>query len=139
MLMFYYRGGLSTTDYQRKLIKAVSERVRCRVFDNPKKFFSGRGDVEFDFEIEIEGGVNLGGNAFGNHEVVKITIKYFEGGELTDAEKDELRRANLFNILNTVNTGSEVGHRLRLVLRKAGINDVRDIEDRLVKMLGSGK
>jgi hypothetical protein len=122
--------GLSTTDYQRKLIKAVSERVRCRVFDNPKKFFSGRGDVEFDFEIE--GGVNLGGNAFGNHEVVKITIKYFEGGELTDAEKDELRRANLFNILNTVNTGSEVGHRLRLVLRKAGVKDVKDMEDRLL-------
>ena len=103
----------------------------------PKKFFSGRGDIEFD--VDVEGEVKLGGNAFGNHEVAKIIIKYFEGGELTDAEKDELRRAKLFNILDTVNTGSEVGHRLRLVLRKAGINDVRDIEDRLVKMLGSGK
>ena len=119
-------------------MKAIKlNRVRCRVFDNTKKFFSGRGDIEFDFDVEGE--VNLGGNVFRNHEVAKIIIKYFEGGELTDAEKDELRRAKLFNILDTVNTGSEVGHRLRLVLRKAGINDVRDIEDRLVKMLGSGK
>ena len=51
------------TDYQRKLIKAGSERVRCRVFDNTKKFFSGRGDIEFDFDVEGE--VNLGGNLFG--------------------------------------------------------------------------
>jgi len=126
-----------TSDYQRRLIKAVSERVRCRVFDNPKKFFSGRGDIEFDFDVEGE--VNLGGNLFGDDGVAEIIIKYFEGGELTDDEKDELRRSKLFNILNTVNTGSEVGHRLRLVLRKAGVKDVKDIEDRLVKMLRSGK
>jgi len=129
--------GLSTTDYQRRLIKAVSERVRCRVFDNPKKFFSGRGDIEFDFDVEGE--VNLGGDLFGDDDVAKIVIKYFGGGELTDEEKEELRRAKLFNILDTVNTGSEVGHRLRLVMRKAGVKDVKDMEDRLVKMLGGGK
>jgi hypothetical protein len=125
--------GLSTTDYQRKLIKAVSERVRCRVFDNPKKFFSGRGDVEFDFDVAGE--VNLGGDLFGDDGVAEIIIKYFEGGELTDDEKDELRRAKLFNILNTVNTGSEVGHRLRLVMRKAGVEDVKDMEDRLFALI----
>lgn len=54
-------------------------------------------------------------------------------------EKDELRRAKLFNILDTVNTGSELGHRLRLVMRKAGVKDVKDMEEKLVKMLGGGK
>ena len=53
-------------------------------------------------------------------------------------EKDELRRAKLFNILDTVNTGSELGHRLRLVMRKAGVKDVKDMEEKLVKMLGVG-
>lgn len=130
--------GLPTTDYQRKLIKAVSERVRCRVFDNPKKFFSGRGDVEFDFDVEGE--VNLdNSNSFGTDDVAEIIIKYFGGGKLTDVEKDELRRAKLFNILDTVNTGSELGHRLRLVMRKAGVKDVKDMEEKLVKMLGGGK
>ena len=76
------------------MIKAVSERVRCRVFDNPKKFFSGRGDIEFDFDVSGE--VSLGGDLFGDDGVAEIIIKYFEGGELTDDEKDELRRAKGF-------------------------------------------
>lgn len=121
------------TDYHKKMLRTLANRVECRFFDNVKNFISGRGAIDFDYDGEGE--IDLERvNPFDTDDAGHALIKYLNHETLTKDEIKELKLYGGSHIINTIQTGSALGHKMRVAMKKFGLDNVDDLEKEIEKL-----
>jgi hypothetical protein len=137
----FINGSLGDEDFA--LLRAIEVRVPCRYFTTKMNFLMGRNAVEIGdlsgYELEVDAPSEI----HGNESRIDALGRYLSG-DYSDADLDEIRWRDAWWISDGLGehglaTGTDVGHKLRMVLRAGGIKGRHGVYDLIDRIMGEKK